>query len=217
MGSCGRSSGASPIVMMEPGLVAQSFSHARSRDDPPNLKPEPEVDESDETFTVTREVEVLLRAGYGFWLRACLWALLAAAATGIPAVMLDTPLFTRMTPTTWWGYALWTSFSVLAGMLMAARHLPGALECNVEGRALAGGGITFVAVACPICNKLVVAALGVSGAMTYFAPVQPLIGLVGLAISMASLRKILNAIGRGSDRVVAPQPNASFASTLDNQ
>jgi len=33
------------------------------------------------------------------------------------------------------------------------------------------------AIGCPICNKLVVALLGVSGALTCWAPLQPLIGV----------------------------------------
>lgn len=41
------------------------------------------------------------------------------------------------------------------------------------GKATAGGVLSFLAVGCPICNKLVVLAVGVSGALSYWAPVQP--------------------------------------------
>lgn len=43
------------------------------------------------------------------------------------------------------------------------------------------------AVGCPICHKLVVAALGISGALTYVAPVQPLRGVIGVGLLVAGL------------------------------
>ena len=41
------------------------------------------------------------------------------------------------------------------------------------GKATAGGVLSFLAVGCPICNKLVVLAVGVSGALSYWVPIQP--------------------------------------------
>lgn len=43
-----------------------------------------------------------------------------------------------------------------------------------------GAFTTFFAVGCPVCNKLVLLALGYSGALQYFAPMQPF--LAGLAV-----------------------------------
>lgn len=43
-------------------------------------------------------------------------------------------------------------------------------------------GQAFLAIGCPICNELVVAALGVSGALTVFAPIQPLIGAASVGL-----------------------------------
>jgi hypothetical protein len=42
-------------------------------------------------------------------------------------------------------------------------------------------------VGCPVCNKLVVVLLGSSGALTYFAPVQPLLGLLAVTLSATAL------------------------------
>ncbi len=36
------------------------------------------------------------------------------------------------------------------------------------------------AIGCPVCNKLVVLALGFSGALAYFEPIQPALALAGL-------------------------------------
>ena len=58
----------------------------------------------------------------------------------------------------------------------------------VGGRSLAGGFGTFLAVGCPVCNKLVVMLLGVGGAMTWFAPLQPVIAVLALIILFGALR-----------------------------
>ena len=50
----------------------------------------------------------------------------------------------------------------------------------MDGRGTAGALLTFFAVGCPVCNKLVLLALGYAGALQWFAPVQPY--LAGLAI-----------------------------------
>ena len=42
---------------------------------------------------------------------------------------------------------------------------------------MGGGILTFLAVGCPICNKLVLVFLGVSGALAYFEPVQLYLGI----------------------------------------
>ncbi len=51
-----------------------------------------------------------------------------------------------------------------------------------------GGLLSFFAVGCPICNKVVVIALGTTGALTWFAPVQPYLGVVGLVLLAGALR-----------------------------
>lgn len=52
-----------------------------------------------------------------------------------------------------------------------------------SGRAglLANGG-SVLAVGCPVCNKLVVAAVGISGALNVWAPIQPVIAAASLAL-----------------------------------
>lgn len=50
------------------------------------------------------------------------------------------------------------------------------------------------AVGCPVCNKLVVLALGLGGAMTYFAPVQPFLGLISTGLLLYGLRLRLSVM-----------------------
>jgi hypothetical protein len=47
-----------------------------------------------------------------------------------------------------------------------------------------------------VCNKLVVAMLGVSGALTYFEPVQPLLGAAAIALTLIALRRRLAGLTR---------------------
>ncbi len=46
---------------------------------------------------------------------------------------------------------------------------------------LAGFG-AFLAIGCPVCNKVALLLLGASGAMSVYAPLQPLIGAVSLVL-----------------------------------
>ena len=122
-------------------------------------------------------------------------ALIAGASwlvlSGVPTDILDTPLFTRMTPVTWWDYPLWVVGAVLIGLLAAtyvagpSRDAPRASH----GRKIFGGGpLSVFAVGCPVCNKLVVLALGAGGALTYFGPAQPVLGLLSVGLLLYALR-----------------------------
>jgi hypothetical protein len=42
--------------------------------------------------------------------------------------------------------------------------------------------LTFFAVGCPVCNKLVLIALGSAGAITWFEPIQPVLQAVAVAL-----------------------------------
>ncbi|MEO8462662.1 MAG: hypothetical protein ABI555_05585, partial [Chloroflexota bacterium] len=46
---------------------------------------------------------------------------------------------------------------------------------------IAGFG-AFLAIGCPICNKIALILLGTSGALSIYAPIQPVIGAVSLAL-----------------------------------
>ena len=130
------------------------------------------------------------------WVVAALAASATALLTGIPTDVVPNSLFRRMTPIPWWTYPVWAATAVLAGLVAASyvqRRPPGA---PTSGRAFAGGLLSFLAVGCPICNKLVVALLGVSGALTFFAPLQPVLAVVGLALLALTVTLRLRAVAR---------------------
>jgi hypothetical protein len=52
---------------------------------------------------------------------------------------------------------------------------------------MAGGILAWFAVGCPVCNKLALLALGYSGAITWFTPVQPFLALGALILTGVAL------------------------------
>ncbi|WP_369204925.1 hypothetical protein [Streptomyces sp. PU-14G] len=54
-----------------------------------------------------------------------------------------------------------------------------------------GGALSFFAVGCPVCNKLVLLALGTSGALTVWQPLQPVLALASLTLlAVATVRRL---------------------------
>jgi hypothetical protein len=53
--------------------------------------------------------------------------------------------------------------------------------------AVAGGVLAWFAVGCPVCNKIALLALGYSGALTWFAPMQPYLAAVALLMTAGAL------------------------------
>lgn len=115
--------------------------------------------------------------------------------SGVPTGIVETPLYARMTPVLWWNYPLWVANSVLAGVLTAAylRGGFGAIGGRTGGGLVGGGLLSVFAVGCPVCNKLVVLVLGFGGAMSYFAPLQPVLGLASTGLLLYGLRVRLGA------------------------
>lgn len=111
---------------------------------------------------------------------------LSALLMGVPTGIVRTSLYHRMTPVLWWNYPVWAVSAVLIGML-AATYVTG--TDGVRRAPIAGGLLSTFAVGCPVCNKLVVAALGVSGALNVWAPVQPWLGVGSVAMLAVVLRR----------------------------
>lgn len=57
--------------------------------------------------------------------------------------------------------------------------------------AVGGGVLSVLAIGCPTCNAVAVAALGTGGALAVFAPVQPVLGVAAIAVLLAALHRRL--------------------------
>ncbi len=125
----------------------------------------------------------------GFGLRGWLLAVAAAALTlviiAVPTEIIANPFFRRMTEVRAQDYAFWALTGVLVG-LIAGTYAAGATGA-AKGGVFSGGFLSYLAVGCPVCNKVVVTLIGTSGALTFFAPAQLFIGLASVALLGATL------------------------------
>lgn len=145
-------------------------------------------------------IAVLRGQGIGYWLRALLWTAVAGAAIALPARLVPNDLFQRMTPTRPLDYVLWIVGSVLVGLVLALGRSP-----RAESTSIVGGTATLLAVGCPVCNKLVVAAIGTAGAVEVFAPLQPVLGVAAIALLAWSLRRSARALAAEQCPLQAPR------------
>ena len=133
-----------------------------------------------------------------------------ALAVGVPTGLVPTPVYARMTPVLWWNYPVWAVSAVLGGLVVATyvRRPQDRAPRSGASTASGVGVLAAFAVGCPVCNKLVVAALGASGAMTFWAPLQPALGVLSVLLLAWALRRRLRneyACSVGGDRLSAVQ------------
>ncbi|MGW5723322.1 hypothetical protein ACWEVP_44645 [Amycolatopsis sp. NPDC003865] len=110
---------------------------------------------------------------------------MSALAVGVPTDVIDTSFFTRMTPVRWWEVPVLALTAVLTGLWVAIPRPAG----DVRGRGGIVGSVTaaVLAVGCPVCNKVVVGLLGISGALGIWAPVQPALAALSLLALAAAV------------------------------
>jgi hypothetical protein len=108
-------------------------------------------------------------------------AVLTTLLLGIPTDVVPTPFFMRMSPVRVQDYVFLGMAALLGGLLVASYALPQSRACSTEqGKTTLGGFLSFFAIGCPVCNKVVVLLLGTSGALRFFEPVQPILGVLSL-------------------------------------
>lgn len=134
------------------------------------------------------------------WLGAGVAAAVIAVLVGVPTDVVPNPVFGRPVDVTWWSYPVLVVTAVLGGLLVATYiREPGdagepETELDRPGRTGGiGGMLSFFAVGCPTCNKLVVVALGSTGALDWFAPAQPILALLSVGLLAWALRARLRS------------------------
>ncbi len=126
------------------------------------------------------------------WLVAAATAAAFVLAVAVPTDLIDTSWFRRDVPPTWWAWPSLLLSGALVGMLAGSYVADPTPVSRPRRFGVVGSLLTFFAVGCPVCNKLVLLALGYTGALTWFEPLQPVlqalaIGLLGWAL-LARLR-----------------------------
>lgn len=130
------------------------------------------------------------------WFAAAAVSALTYLVVAVPTDLIDTPFFSREIPPTWWSFPALGITAVLTGLLVAtyvARAPAGEFQGAGPGRpsrfGAAGTIVSFFAVGCPVCNKLALLALGTSGALQYFEPIQPLLAVASVLMLGWAFRK----------------------------
>jgi hypothetical protein len=146
----------------------------------------------------------------------------AAAATaalvlvlGIPADLVPNPIFGRQIAAEPFAYVVWVASAALGGLLVAtylsrapAERHAGDHADTATGRSLTVGSLAaFLAIGCPVCNKVAVLALGFSGALQVWAPLQPIVGAASILLLGGTLVWRLRMRATGCTRCV-PGPSA---------
>jgi hypothetical protein len=103
--------------------------------------------------------------------------LLAVAVMAVPTDVINTPWFSREIPVRWWEYPTLAAIGILTALWVGIGN-PG------RGGGTAVGGITLAtfAIGCPVCNKVVLAAVGTTGALGLWAPLQPILAAISVAL-----------------------------------
>jgi hypothetical protein len=128
------------------------------------------------------------------WQVAAGGGVLVALIVALPTAVIPNPIFGRAIGVTWWSYPVVVITGILGGMLIATyvrptgTSLPATEKIDRESKmGVAGAAITFFAVGCPVCNKLVLLALGASGAISWFAPIQPFLAVASVVLMAIAL------------------------------
>ena len=137
------------------------------------------------------------------------WVVAAAVAAGtylffgLSTAVLANPVFGRSVPPTTWAPNVLIATAILSGLLSATyvRNVGRApIQLAAIGEATepattsrtaragaAGSLLAYLAIGCPVCNKLALLLLGSTGALNLYAPIQPYLGAIGIALLALAL------------------------------
>jgi hypothetical protein len=131
---------------------------------------------------------------------AAVVGVLIAVLIGVPTDVIPNPVFGRPVPVTWWSAPTLIITAVLGGLLAATyvgagTAAPSTLDelDSPTRRGGMAGLLSFFAVGCPVCNKLVVVALGTTGARQWFEPLQPALAVASIVLLWWALRARLRS------------------------
>lgn len=148
-------------------------------------------------------LQVLFTWSWRRWVVAAVVGGATFLLLGLPTAVISNPVFGRTIAPTDWAMPVLAATSVLTGMLAAtyvrntgraplpaAVDVPDAERRSARGGAI-GGALAYLAIGCPVCNKIALIALGSTGAIQFFAPVQPYLAAAGvLVLAWALIRRL---------------------------
>jgi peptidoglycan/LPS O-acetylase OafA/YrhL len=131
-------------------------------------------------------------------MRGVLVGLALFGLVGTIAAVWENPFFVRMTPIGPWELAATTLMALLGGVT-AALWVP---HCRLGGTG--GGGLaSFLGIACPTCNKVLMLVFGGQALLTWFDPLRPYLAALGVALmGYAAYRSWRSFLIRRSDPLI---------------
>lgn len=118
------------------------------------------------------------------------YALLATLASvilfflfALPSAVIPNTFFIRMTPPTIYEWFVLITTAILGGTYIGLYYYKKQQQNTKAACAVTGGSfLGFLTYGCAFCNKILIFILGISGIMTYFLPIQPYLGGVGIIL-----------------------------------
>ena len=99
------------------------------------------------------------------------------AALGTVTAVWSNPFFVRMTPVGPWEFGATTLTAILAGVNVGL-WVP---QCRLRTSAT-GGIASFLGIACPTCNKVLMLMFGGPALLAWFDPVRPYLAVAGVIV-----------------------------------
>lgn len=127
---------------------------------------------SDEQTQQARHDDTLRRGFRGITVGLAMFAVL-----GTVTAVWANPLFVRMTPVGPWEFGATVLTALLAGVTVAL-WVP---RCKL-GTSGAGGLASFLGIACPTCNKVLMLIFGGPALLAWFDPVRPWLAAAGVIV-----------------------------------
>jgi hypothetical protein len=137
------------------------------------------------------------------WVVAVAVAAGTYAFFGLSTAVLANPVFGRSVPPTTWAPDVLIATAILSGLLTATyvrNDGPAPIRLEAVGAAgepaagarsaragAVGSLLAYLAIGCPVCNKIALLLLGTTGALNLYAPIQPYLGAIGIALLAVAL------------------------------
>ena len=109
------------------------------------------------------------------------------AMFSILTAIIANPFFRRMMPVRWYDYVFLLTTSVLLGVYIGLSYYVKKTRTSCDYTAAGGTLAGLFSFGCAMCNHLLVAIFGFTGVMTYFYPLQPVLGMLSIIVLVAAL------------------------------
>lgn len=121
---------------------------------------------------------------FGIWF---ITTIIAALTIGIPTAVIQNPFFRRMAQITVLDYFFLIAISILVGVYVTA-YLYKRKESNKSVCSASGGFfIGFLAIACPLCNALLISIFGVAFLLAFIEPLKPVFGTIAVILLLMGI------------------------------